>query len=78
MYEPAAGSETNAKGQIKMLAVDYEGLLKKFRAKIMEMHRSRIGHGEVESKPTLSLLNEIEIRVLEYTRRLKKKRDEDY
>ena len=43
----------------------------------MEIHSSRIGHGEVESKPTLTLLNEIEIRVIEYTRRLKKKRDAD-
>ena len=56
IYEPVAGV-TDAKGQPKMIPVDFEGMLLKLRKKIMEIHVQRIQHGEVESKPTLQLLN---------------------
>jgi len=56
IYEPVAG-ETTAKGLPKLVPVDFNSLLGKLRQRITEIHVKAIGHGEVESKPTLSLLN---------------------
>ena len=56
IYEPVAG-ETTAKGLPKLVPVDFNKLLSQMRHRITEIHVKAIGHGEVESKPTLSLLN---------------------
>lgn len=57
-----------------MVPVDFNGLLGKLRKRIIDIHAKNIGQGEVDGKPTLSLLNEIEVRIIGLTRKLARKR----
>lgn len=64
VYENVAGEKT-AKGEQKVIPVDFNSLLNKFRVRIVEIHMKHIGHGEVQSKKTLQLLNEIELFIID-------------
>ena len=61
IYEAGAVDVSNSgvpqKGQPKLVPVDFAALLSKIRRRIIETHMKNINHGEVENKPTLSLLN---------------------
>ena len=43
--------------QSKLIPVDFSSMLYKLRKSIVEIHTRNIRHGEIETKPTLSLLN---------------------
>ena len=43
--------------QSKLIPVDFSSMLNKLRKSIVEIHSRNIRHGEIETKPTLSLLN---------------------
>ena len=57
VYEPLSRPEGGTSDKNKAAPVDFTILLGKLRAKIKSIHVAQIGHGEVESKPTLQLLN---------------------
>ena len=56
LYEPVQANPTAKEGK-KLPPFDFTILLKKLREKIKEIHVKNIGHGEVDSKNTLTLLN---------------------
>ena len=83
MFESGQASETAAKAGKKKAPVDFAKLLGKFRERIKSIHIVNIGGGSVvgsaaeraaigaaDGKATLALLNEIESRVIKYTRTL--------
>ena len=41
----------------KLIQVDFSSMLNKLRKRILDIHSRNIRMGEIESKPTLSLLN---------------------
>ena len=49
---------------------DPSKLLRKLRTKIKQIHVDQIGQGEVDSKATLALLNEIESVIIHYSRKI--------
>lgn len=63
-------------GSVKKVSkvMDLDGLLNKLRAKIKVIHIKNISQGEVDAKPTLGLLNEIESRVIKYIRNVARRR----
>ena len=63
----AGGTETKKKDSG---VFDPSKLLKKLRSKIKQIHIDQIGQGEVDSKATLALLNEIESVIIRYTRKI--------
>ena len=82
-FESGQASETATRAGKKKAPVDYAKLLGKFRERIKSIHIINIGGGGVagsaaeraaigaaDGKATLALLNEIESRVIKYTRML--------
>ena len=68
----AAGAQTKkSKDQGNF---DPSKLLRTLRSKIKQIHVDRIGQGEVDSKATLSLLEEIENVIIRYSRKIQSKR----
>ena len=72
LYEPSGGK---AKGE---KTIDFTKLLNTLRDKIKQIHvNNRVGSGEVDSKPTLQLLHEIESTVIKYIRNVARRRRKD-
>ena len=75
-YEPSGGSGKAAKGS---KTVDFTKLLNTLRDKIKKIHVSnRVGSGEVDSKPTLQLLHEIESTIIKFVRNVQRRRRKDF
>mmetsp|Transcript_13241 Transcript_13241/g.18010 ORF Transcript_13241/g.18010 Transcript_13241/m.18010 type:complete len:105 (+) Transcript_13241:1340-1654(+) len=70
-------SSGTAQAKDKQKTTDFSALLNKLRNKIKQIHVNCIGQGEVASKPTLALLNEIEVRVIKYIRNVARRRELD-
>ena len=76
LIEPSGGTSKATKGA---KAVDFAKLLNTLRDKIKTIHISnRVGSGEVDSKPTLQLLHEIESAVIKYIRNVQRRRRKDF
>ena len=74
-FEPSGGSGKAGKGT---KSVDFDKLLNTLREKIKRIHiTNRVGSGEVDSKPTLQLLHEIESTVIKYIRNVQRRRRKD-
>ena len=80
VFESGQAGDTAAKAGKKQTPVDFTKLLGKFRERIKSIHITSIGGGvpgsaaeraatgAADGKTTLALLNEIESRVIRYTR----------
>lgn len=76
VYEPSGGSGAD-KGK-DAAPVDFTKLLNTLRERIKKIHLSnKVGSGEVDSKPTLQLLHEIESTVIRYVRNVARRRRKD-
>ena len=77
LYEPN-GDSGNSKSGKAAVPVDFTKILNTLRDKIKQIHLSnKVGSGEVDSKPTLQLLHEIESTVIRYIRNVARRRRKD-
>ena len=75
VFEPSGGSGVD---KSKDAPVDFNKLLNSLRDRIKRIHVSnKVGSGEVDSKPTLQLLHEIESTVIRYVRNVARRRRKD-
>ena len=90
VFESGQAGDTAAKAGKKQAPVDFTKLLGKFRERVKSIHIKNIGGGDVagsaaeraaigaaDGKATLALLNEIESRVIKYTRTIQRKRQKN-
>ena len=77
LFEPTSGASSKAAKGAK--TVDFTKMLNTLRDKIKKIHlTNRVGSGEVDSKPTLQLLFEIESMVIKYIRNVQRRRRKDF
>ena len=78
IYEPSKDSAASGKGGKAGSPLDFTKILNTLRQKIKTIHTAnKVGSGEVESKPTLQLLHEIESLVIKYIRNVARRRRKD-
>ena len=77
LFEPS-GDTSTAKSGKAAAPVDYTKILNTLRDRIKTIHlTNKVGSGEVESKPTLQLLHEIESTVIRFIRNVARRRRKD-
>lgn len=77
LFEPSKDG-AGGKGGKAGSPLDFTKMLNTLREKIKTIHTvNRVGSGEVDSKPTLQLLHEIESLVIKYIRNVARRRRKD-
>ena len=72
-----SAAATDAKKSKDSGVYDPSKLLRRLRTRIKQIHVDQIGQGEVDSKATLALLNEIENVIIRYSRKIHVRRIND-